>query len=227
MHIRALRHRQTGSAAAGAALLSVGAIVLSGCAQQARVSSAWQDNVSHKQSFAKVLVIGVSPDVNQRCRFEHFMVSRMRSEATTAIASCDAMTKREPLTREGVDLAVASIQADAVVATNLVARDWDAEKGGSRDTRGGAYYKATDAGYATGYYGAYGVPVVYGEFQTTASVTTMQGEVQVGTRVYETRGATLIYTMETKAKGIESSDAGFATIAGSISDRLRRDGLIR
>jgi hypothetical protein len=33
-------------------------------------------------------------------------------------------------------------------------------------------YKATDAGYATGYYGVYGVPVVYGEFQTASSITT-------------------------------------------------------
>ena len=55
-------------------------------------------------------------------------------------------------------------------------------------------YKATDAGYATGYYGVYGVPVIYGEFATAAAITTVQDEVRVSSRFYETRDKTLIYT---------------------------------
>jgi hypothetical protein len=52
-----------------------------------------------------------------------------------------------------------------VLATSLVAVNSEAKEGGSRDTRGNASYKATDAGLATGYYGVYGVPV-YGELAT-------------------------------------------------------------
>jgi len=86
-----------------------------------------------------------------------------------------------------------------VLATILVSKEFDVEDGGSRDTRGGAYYKATGSGYATGYYGAYGVPVVYGEFQTAPSIMTMKGEVRITTKVFETRGATLVYTLDTVA----------------------------
>ena len=48
-----------------------------------------------------VAVIGVSPDFNQRCTFEHFMTARIASESVQAIASCDLMKPDELLTREG------------------------------------------------------------------------------------------------------------------------------
>jgi hypothetical protein len=208
-------------------LLLLGATWLSGCGSTASVKSEWQGDAPRGQSFKRVLVVGVSPDVNQRCPFENFLASRMQSETTTAIASCDVVKQKTPLTREGIDQAVAAYQVDAVVATILVAREWDAKKGGERDTRGGAYYKATDAGYATGYYGVYGVPVIYGEFQTAAPITTLQGDVEVQTKLYETRGATLVYTLDSTVRKIESRGAGLADLTTEIADRLRRDGLIR
>jgi hypothetical protein len=143
-------------------LCLIGAVLLSGCAQQATVKGAWQDGVPRKQSFTRVLVVGVTPHVNQRCQFEAFMASQLKSESVQAIRSCDAVTQKNPLTLESIEQAVASVQADAVLATSLVSREYEAKEGGSRDTRGSAMYKATDAGYATGYYGVYGVPVIYG-----------------------------------------------------------------
>lgn len=227
MHNQAFRRLPARSAPVGPMLLLIGATCLAGCAEHAKVTSAWQDNVPHAKSFARVMVVGVTPDVNQRCAFEHFLASRMSSKSTTAFASCDAVTQKDPLTRESIDQAVAAQKADAVVATILVSKKFDAQEGGGRDTRGGAYYKATDAGWATGYYGAYGVPVIYGDFQTAAAITTITGEVEVASKFYETRGATLIYTLNTKAKNLESRDVGLSSIAGPIAERLRRDGLIR
>jgi hypothetical protein len=200
---------------------------LSGCAQQTKVTSERQDTGRPQQAFTRVLVVGVSPSVNARCAFEHFMVSQMQSAATTVIASCDAVAQPNPLTRESIDGAVASQQADAVVATLLVSRSVKEEQGGGRDTRGNASYKATDSGFATGYYGVYGVPVIYGEFQSYAPITTAQGEVHVTSKVYETHGPTLVYTADTVAKDLESSDTGFSKVAAAIADRLRRDGLIK
>ena len=130
------------------------------------------------------------------------------------------------MTRESIERAVVAQKADGVVATILVSRKWDLEEGGTRDTRGGGYYKATDTGYAAGY-GAYGVPVVYGEFQTAPSVMVLKGEVAVTTKVYETSRATLLYTIDTTAWDLESTDVGRATIATSIAERLYRDELIR
>jgi hypothetical protein len=126
---------------------------------------------------------------------------------------------------ESIEQAVASVQADAVLATNLVSREYEAKEGGSRDTRGSAMYKATDSGYATGYYGVYGIPVVYGEFATAAAITTVEDEVQVSSRFYETRGKTLIYTLDTHARNLESTDVALSDIATAIANQLRREGL--
>jgi hypothetical protein len=139
-----------------------------------------------------VLVVGVSPDVDQRCEFEHVLARQIQSASTTAIASCDVVTQKDPLTRETIDQAIVAQKADGVVATILVSKKWDTQEGGTRDTRGAGYYKATDVGYAG--FGAYGVPAVYGDFRTESSIITLKGKVEVTSKVYETRGATLIYT---------------------------------
>jgi len=227
MPARAFRCLQTRNAPVGALFLLLGATWLSGCAEHATVTSAWQDKAPPNQPFKRVLIVGVSPDLNQRCPFERFLASQTKSESTIAIASCDAVTQKNPLTRESIEAAVVKYQADAVLATKLVAMDWGTEEGGSRDTRGGAYYKATDAGYATGYYGVYGVPVIYADFQTAPSLLTMEGDVQLTSKLFETKGATLVYTMDTKAGNIEARDEGLSLVAAKIADRLRRDGLIR
>jgi hypothetical protein len=227
MDTSAFRHLPTRGVAAATVLVVLCAGWLSGCAQQAKVTSDRQGNGRQQQSFTRVLVVGVSPNVNARCAFEHFMVSQMQSAATTVIASCDAVAQPNPLTRESIDAAVVSQQADAVVATLLVSRSVSSEEGGGRDTRGNASYKATDSGFTTGYYGVYGVPVIYGEFQSAPPITTAQGEVRVTSNVYETRGPALVYTADTVAKDLESSDTGFSKVAAAIADRLRRDGLIK
>ncbi len=227
MHPRSVRSEHARNAAVGSMLCLIGAVLLSGCAQQARVKGAWQDGVSRKQSFTRVLVLGVSPDINQRCTFEAFMQTQLGTESVQAIRSCDAVTQKNPLTLESIEQAVASVQADAVLATSLVSSEYGAKQGGSSDTRGSAMYKATDTGYATGYYGVYGVPVIYGEFETAPPITTVHGEVRVSSRFYETRDKTLIYTLDTQAGNIESRDAGLYDIAAAIADQLRRVGLTR
>jgi hypothetical protein len=217
------RHART--AAVGPMLCLIGAALVSGCAQQPQVKGAWQDGAPRKQSFTKVLIVGVTPHVNQRCKFEAFMASQLKSESVKAVRSCDAVTKKDPLTLESIEQAVASVQADAVLATNLVSREFETKEGGSRDTRGSAMYKATDAGFASGYYGVYGVPVIYGEFATAPPLTTVQDEVRVSSRFYETRDKTLIYTLDTHARNLESTDVALSDIATAIANQLRRDGL--
>lgn len=224
-----VRDPQSASARQAAALLLLATLALCGCGggPQVRATGAWQEGGAGQKSFSRVLVVGVSPDVNQRCAFEQFMAAQIESDSVEAIVSCFAVKKREPLTRESIEGAVAAKQADAVLATILVDREWSVEEGGSRDTRGGAYYKATDAGLATGYYGVYSVPVVYGEFQTAAPIMTLTGDVQVTSKLYDTRGPALVYTVETEAKGITTRDGGLAALTEAIANRLRGDGLIR
>jgi hypothetical protein len=211
----------------GLMLLILGATQLVGCANVS-VKSAWQDNVSHDQSFTKILIVGVSPEFNQRCAFEWALASQIRSAVTQAFVSCNSMTSEDQLSRENIERVAASVHADAVLATSLVAMELGAQEGGGRDTRGGASYKATDSGYASGY-GAYGLPVTYVDFQKSPPIMTMNGEVHVLTKLYATRDASLVYTLNISAKSndIESTASSIQTIAAPIGDRLRRDKLVR
>jgi hypothetical protein len=202
---------------------------LSGCAaQQARTKGAWSAGVPHDLSFQRVLVIGVTPEVSQRCAFEQFLVAEIRSETTSAISSCNALEKGATLTRENVERAVASHNLDAVLATTLVAATGKVAEGGTSETRGDAYYKAVGTGYDYyGFYGAYGVPVIYAEFETAAPLTTIKGEATIVTRLYETSGATVVYEMETRGKDLDSRVTAMAVLSDSIASRLRKQGLVK
>jgi phospholipase C len=203
------------------ALLLLSAGWLSATPSHASVTGAWSDNVSRDQSFSRVLVVGISPDLNQRCRFERALASKITNANTVAFVSCDVMPLKTELTRESIEAAVAAKNADAVLATSLISVSWDVKEGGTNDTRGMATYKATDA-----YYGVYGT-VVAADFQTAAPLTTVKGAAHVTSKLYETRGATVVYTVDTKVRNIESSGEGLAAITEPIGKKLRKDGLIR
>ena len=134
------------------------------------------------------------------------------------------MKPAEPLTRENIERVVASVHADAVLATRLVSLKPGQQVGGSNDTRGDALYKSTDFGY-----GAYGMRVTTVEFQTAPPLERITDSIHVVTRLYATRDATLLYTLdtETKSQEIDSTEATLITITAPTADRLRRDGLIR
>ena len=202
-------------------LFLLGAGWLSASPSHAAVTGEWSENVSRDQSFSRVLVVGISPDLNQRCAFERAMAAKIKSADTVAFVSCNVMPAKAPLTRETIEAAVAEQNADAVLATSLISTSWETKEGGTNDTRGGGQYKATDS-----YYGVYGT-VVAADFQTTASVTTIKGEAHITSKLYETRGATVVYTVDTKVRNIESRAEGLATITPPIAKELRRDGLIR
>ena len=197
--------RSVRSKAVGTMLYLIGAALFVGSVQaRTTVKGTWQEGAPRKQSFSRVLVVGVSPNVNQRCAFEFFMTSQLKSDSVEVIRSCDAVKEKDPLTRE-VEM----------------------KEGGSRDTRGTASYKATDMGFTTGYYGMYGVPVIYGEFATAPAFTIAQGQAEVSSRFYQTRDKALIYTLDTKATKLESSDGALHDFAKAIADKLRREGLTR
>jgi hypothetical protein len=207
--------------------LLIAVAALAGCANQSTVRGGWQEGAARGQAFSRVLIVGVSPDANQRCDFEYFMASQIKSEATTPLASCSVLSVQEPLTRAAVERAVAAQKADAVLTTTLVAMKSEFQEGGTRETRGDAGFKATGTGYATTYAGAYGVPVVYGEMQNLEPLSTARAAATVETKLYETKGATVVYSMESRASKVENRAEGLAAITVPIAKQLRRDGLIR
>jgi len=187
----------------------------------ASVKGAWVDGASRKQTFSRIVVVGISPNVDQRCPFERALATRLKNESTFAVASCDVVAQKNPLTRESIEAAVASQNADAVIATSLISKAWSVTEGNGNDTRADGFYKATDA-----YYGYYGT-VVAADFQTMDSVTTLKGSAHITSKGYETRGATVVYTVDTSVKNVASGDAGLIEITIPIGKRMRKVGLIR
>ena len=202
-------------------LLLLGTWLLAASPSHAQVKGGWSDGASRDQSFSRVLVVGLSPDLNQRCAFERSMAGQIRTGGTTAFISCDAMPKDTALTRESVEAAVAERNADAVLVTSLVSQSSQIAEGGTEDTRGMAMYKASDA-----YFGPYG-SVVAGNYHTAAPITNIQGDAHILSKLYETRGATSVYTLDTKVKHIESRGQVLAEITPPIAKKLRKEGLIR
>jgi hypothetical protein len=201
---------------------AIGLASLFAFASHAAVTGEWSEGAARGQSFSRVLIVGVSHDINQRCAFERALAGTIKSESTAAIISCDSMDLKAPLTREGIEAVVAEKNADAVLATTLVAQEWGVNERGTRDTRGAGLYKPVDS-----YYGAYGIPVVYAEFMAAAPLTSIQGDVRITSKLYETRGATVVYTLDSDVKKIESRAEGLADITPPIAKKLRREKLIR
>ena len=187
------------------------------------VKGTWQDGAPHK-TYSRILIIGVSPDRDLRCAFESAFGSQLASASTTAISSCDQMSAKEQLTRENVERVAAAVHADAVTATRLVSANFGHGQGTSSDMRGDSVYKVDDFAY-----GAYGMPVYTLDFQTAPPLTSITSSLDVVTKLYETQGAKLVYTIDTvtKKQEIDSTEATLMTIAAPTADRLRRAGLIR
>jgi len=212
------------------ATFAAGLLASAGCASHPKTKSTWAEGAARGQPYSTILLVGVSPNMSQRCAFERILARRLRNESTLVAASCDAMKQKEPLTREAIQATVDELGIDAVIATLLVGRKLDATEGGSRDTRGGGYYKATDSGWAygwDGYYGAYGVPVIYADFTTAPTITTIKANVQLSTKVFDTRTAKPVYTVDTSMKEIESRDQGFLEITAAIAKELHDDGVVK
>jgi len=204
-------------------------LALTGCAQSVRVDGSWQEGVARDQSFSRVLVVGLSPHAGTRCDFESYLATQIRTTGADAKASCSLMDTEDPLTRESIEAVVAKYDADAVLTTVLVQADLSAKSGSSSDTRGAGYYKANAIGYDYYYggYGAFGVPVVYGEFRTAAPITTVDGDVSIRSMLYAASDATLVYELTTDARGLRSRDNGLGRITPQIAERLQKDGLLR
>ena len=202
---------------------------IAACAgESAKVTSSFEGPARPTEPYHKIIVVAVSPDVNVRCPFERFLAARLEGEVTEAVASCEVTDKKQPLSRELIEKAVAEQGANAVLTTHLVSQDWSSNAGGGgRDTRGSHGYKATDAGWSSGYYGAYGVPIVYGDFQHNAASLVITGTVHLTSKLYDARNGSVVYSMETTAKGVESHDAGVSLLTTSIGEKMAKDGLAK
>ena len=198
-----------------------------GCAGASGSSSTWASGAPRGNTYSRVLVVGVSASENNRCMFEEFLADQLTSPSTQVIQSCDQATPVTPPTQESVARMVAATGADAVLATRLVGAQAAVQNDGSRDDRGGYYFKAEGMTDAVGPWGFYDLPVVYGQYENQPALKLLEGEFTVSTNFYSTQKAMLVCTLSTTIKDNDTSDNAIASIAEAIADRVRHDGLVK
>src|SRR5271155_579044 len=178
-----------------AALLLLSVAWLSGCAGGGSVRSAWQTPAPHP-SFSRILIVGISTDFNQRCDFEFALSSQFSGNSPQPIVSCNSMTPTDPLTGANIERVAAAVNADAVLTTAVVTVQISEQKGEPIP-----YYEVTGQGYVTGPLGAYGVPVAFVQLESATPLPTITGDIHLKTKLFDTKDATLLYSLDTQAKG--------------------------
>ncbi len=209
------------------ALLALGCA--SGCAgtSGSTSSTAWAPGAPRDKTYSRVLVVGVSASEDNRCMFENFLADELTSPSTQVIQSCNQATPVTPPTQESVARMVAATGADAVLATRLVGTQAAVQNDGSRDDRGGYYFKAEGTADAVGPWGFYDLPVVYGQYENQPSLSLLEGQFSVSSKFYSTQKAILVCSISTSVKDSDTSDNAIASVAEAIADRLRSDGLVK
>lgn len=205
------------------ALLILSVAWLAGCAGSSSVNGAWQNSTPNR-SFSRILIVGLSTSFDQRCSFEFSMASQFSGSSTQPLVSCNTMMPKEALSRANIERVVAAEHADAVLTTAVVTM----QLGKGQGYTGMPYYQVEGVGYVTGPVGAYGVPVAFVQLETPPSIPTITGEVHLITKLFDTRDATLVYTLDTRAKtdDLQSSGVAIDSITELIAGRLRHDGVI-
>jgi hypothetical protein len=203
-------------------LLLLCAAWLSGCAGSGSVNSTWQTS-SSRPSFSRILIVGISTNFNQRCDFEFALASQFSGSSPLPIVSCNSMTPTDPLTGANIERVAAAVHADAVLTTAVVSVQMSEQKGEPIP-----YYQVTGVGYVTSPLGAYGVPVAFVQLESVTPLPTITGDIHLMTKLFNTKGATLVYSADTQAKdnALQSTSSTMETLTGLIGDQLRRDGII-
>lgn len=208
--------------------LALSAWLVSGCTRSTKVDGSWAPDAAQNQSFGNIMVIGVSPAYTVRCRFERMMRDSLVAAGARAVTSCSRMTSKDALTRDAVIAVVSELGVDAVLSTRLVDSSIGVKEGGTDEARGEAYYKPIGYGYAGDpYYGYYGLPVTYVEFVAEAPELTITRSVVISSNLYETKSASLVYTLDTVTYDRKSQGDVIDAITDVIAGRLKRDGLLR
>jgi hypothetical protein len=198
-------------------------VCLAGCTASSSVKGAWQQSTPDR-SYSRILIVGISTSFDQRCSFEFSMASQFSGSSTEPLVSCNTMLPKEPLTRENIERLVVSEHADAVLTTAVVTMQLAKGQGYT----GMPYYEVEGVGYVTGPVGAYGVPVAFVQLETPPHIPTITGDIHLITKLFDTRDATLVYTLDTRAKtdNLQSDPVAIDTITEIIAARLRHDGVI-
>ena len=207
--------------------IAAAALLLAPAAALAGSSTEWAPNAPRDNRYTKVLVVGISASEDSRCSYENFLADQLQSKTVEVIQSCDIDSPVQPPTQQWVAEVATDAGADAVLTTRFVGADASVRNDGSRDDRGGYYFKAYGTTDVPDAWGFYDLPVVYGQYQNEPQLNLLEGDVTVVSQVYSVQDKMLVATIKTTVKNVDTSENAIASVAEAVADRMRSDGLAK
>jgi hypothetical protein len=206
-----------------AVALALAALVIAGCAGNARTSleTSWVNPKFQGTKFKKVLILSVAGDEFAQQYFQDDMAAALTKRGMNAIASERFFTHRSPAEEARFKRAVAESGADAVLLARVVGVDEKSDvRPGMLTGRDGmpvGYAWGVDAAFAQAF-----LPTHY-VASTDYSTTT----VLVETLLYEMQGRTPVWSAQTRTTNAEKGDLR-PTVTQFVSvlvGAMDRDGL--
>jgi len=203
--------------------LALAALVIAGCAGNARTSleTSWVNPKLQGTKFKKVLIVSVAVDEFAQQYFQDDMAAALTKRGMNAIASERFFTHRSPAEEARFKRAVAESGADAVLLARVVGVDEKSDvRPGMLTGRDGmpvGYAWGVDAAFAQAF-----LPTHY-VASTDYSTTT----VLVETLLYEMQGRTPVWSAQTRTTNAEKGDLrpAVAQFVSVLVGAMDRDGL--
>ena len=206
-----------------AVALALAALVIAGCAGNARTSleTSWVNPKFQGTKFKKVLILSVAGDEFAQQYFQDDMAAALTKRGMNAIASERFFTNLSPAEEGRFKRAIAQSGADAVLLARVVGVD---EKTTARPAM-----LTTATGVPVGY--AWGIDAAFAQAfapthyvaPTDFSTTT----VLVETLLYEMQGRTPVWSAQTRTTNAEKGDLrpAVAQFVSVLVGAMDRDGL--
>jgi hypothetical protein len=98
-----------------------------GCAEQTRIVKLYSDTSIRDTPYDTVLVVGITPDVNERRKLEDLLSQELRSAGSNAIPAYSLAGLTPSVLQDDIDTAAKKVHAGAILITHIVSVDKDFE----------------------------------------------------------------------------------------------------
>ncbi|TDJ47593.1 MAG: hypothetical protein E2O52_02765 [Gammaproteobacteria bacterium] len=204
-----------------ALLVFAAAVALVACATGPQITRTLDVPESADMPYRNILVIALAASFDVRKKFEKQVVSQLTEYGTTAVASTSLMNTSTPVTRETFFAMVETLDADAVLITQVVSLESDLSM---KDRSPEATYKFRP----TYYYNVWEVELT--EYIEPPGME-LKSSLVLATQLHSVLTREAVWAIESKSKIVHDvSRVGyypfFVDEAKAIASYLSKDGLI-
>lgn len=177
--------------------------------------------------FQRILVIGVTADMESRQAFESALASAIAKEGGTAAPSYTILPDSEQVSEEQLHAALEREEIDAVVLTRLLSVDKD-----SQYTPPKKYNKPRTRYYPAGWGYGFGYGGFYGFYGTTYAAVHEPGyfdtstTLRLETSLYSVATNDLVWTGQSETIDPDSIEDARASITQAVAKQLKQERLI-